>query len=408
MNAAAYQQSLGCVHCGLCLPVCPTYKVLGLETDSPRGRIYLMRAIAEGRVQDAAAVRVHLDQCLGCRACETACPSGVHYGQLLESVQGELASTHPRRGLRARLVRWLLRHVLARQRRLRLAFAVARAAEVLGLRWLATRLAVLPRSMAMLAPPVPPAAERAPLPTGLHRPVGASRGRVALFTGCVMEGLFGRINRATLQLLLANGFEVEVPPAQRCCGALHAHAGDLATARELAAANVAAFAGAEVVVNNSAGCGCAMKEYGHLLGVEEGAAFAAKCRDISELLAGRGLQATPAPRRARVAYDDPCHLCHGQGVRSEPRALLQQVPGLELVPHARPEDCCGSAGIYNLMQPQLAVEIGRRKAESLAASGAELVATGNPGCMLQIAAHLRAAGSTARVVHPVELLLPPA
>jgi glycolate oxidase iron-sulfur subunit len=367
-----------------------------------------MRAIAEGRVQDAAAVRVHLDQCLGCRACETACPSGVHYGQLLESVQGELASTHPRRGLRARLVRWLLRHVLARQRRLRLAFAVARAAEVLGLRWLATRLALLPRSMAMLAPPVPPAAERAPLPTGLHRPVGASRGRVALFTGCVMEGLFGRINRATLQLLLANGFEVEVPPAQRCCGALHAHAGDLATARELAAANVAAFAGAEVVVNNSAGCGCAMKEYGHLLGVEEGAAFAAKCRDISELLAGRGLQATPAPRRARVAYDDPCHLCHGQGVRSEPRALLQQVPGLELVPHARPEDCCGSAGIYNLMQPQLAVEIGRRKAESLAASGAELVATGNPGCMLQIAAHLRTAGSTARVVHPVELLLPPA
>jgi glycolate oxidase iron-sulfur subunit len=400
-------RTLDCVHCGLCLPVCPTYRVLGLETDSPRGRIYLMRALAEGRVADAAAIRPHLDQCLGCRACETACPSGVRYGEILETVRSETERSEPARGLRAFLVRFLLWHVLARQRRLRAAFALGRLAERFGLRWLATKLGVLPRAMAELAPAIPPARERAPLPTGLHRAHGPARGRVALFTGCVMEPLFGRVNRATLELLLANGFDVEVPAAQGCCGALLVHAGQADKARILAERNVAAFAGATIVINNSAGCGCAMKEYGHLLGTAAGAAFAAKCRDVSEFLGREGLQARPAARAVKVAYDDPCHLCHGQGVRSEPRALLRQVPGLELAAHARPEDCCGSAGIYNLLQPDLAGEIGRCKAESLIASGAELCATGNPGCMLQIGSWLRRAGSPMRVVHPVELLLPP-
>lgn len=406
---AAYTRSLDCVHCGLCLPVCPTWQVTGVETESPRGRVYLMRALAEGRVAEPDAIRPFLDHCLDCRACETACPSGVRYGELLESTRAAMERAAPRRGAAAWLVRTLLWHVVARQRRLRWAFAGLRAAEVFGLRWLATRLRLLPRSIAELAPPVPPGRERRPLATGLHvPPPGVKRRgvRVALFTGCVMEPLFGRVHRATLQVLLANGFEVQVPAAQRCCGALLVHAGQPDRARELARANVAAFAEVDVVVDNAAGCGCAMSDYGHLLGDEAGAAFARRRRDVCAFLAGEGLTAPPAECRARAAYDDPCHLCHGQGVRAEPRTLLAQVPGLELVPHARAEECCGSAGIYNLLQPALAGAIGRRKIDSLLAANVDLVLTGNPGCMLQIDSHLRRAGHLRPVRHPIELLVP--
>jgi len=406
-TADAWARTLDCVHCGLCLPACPTYRVLGLETDSPRGRIYLMRALGEGRIGDVGVVRTHLDRCLDCRACETACPSGVRYGAILEHARAEIERTAPARGLRARLARLLLRHVLVHQRRLRAAFAFAALAERLGLRRLARALGLLPGSADALLPRIPARGARAPLRPGLHRPAGASRGRVGLFTGCIMEPVFGHVNRATLALLLENGFEVEVPAAQRCCGALLAHMGLADDARALARANAAAFAHCTVVVNNAAGCGAALKESGGLLGDDAGRAFAAKCRDVCELLDAEGLLRAPAPRQTTVAYDDPCHLCHAQGVREAPRRLLAKVEGLQLVPHARPEDCCGSAGIYNLLQPELAAEIGRRKAESLAAAGVRLVATGNPGCMLQIRAALRAIGSDAEVVHPVQLLLPP-
>ena len=408
-DRSAYARSLDCVHCGLCLPVCPTHQVLGVEADSPRGRIYLMRALAEGRVEDPEAIRPFLDRCLDCRACETACPSGVRYGELLEATRAELQRLPAKRDLRARLAGVLTWHVLARQGRLRVAFALLRAAEAIGLRRLATWLRLLPASLARLLPDLPPRRDRRPLPAGLHLPPAGVRRRgvrVALFTGCVMEQMFGRVNRATLRVLLANGFDVDVPAAQRCCGALLVHGGRPDRARELARANVAAFADHEVIVNNAAGCGCTLKEYGHLLGDEAGAAFAAKNRDITEFLAAAGLSAIPAERRLRVAYDDPCHLCHGQGVRSQPRALLAQVPGLEVVPHAQPEDCCGSAGIYNLLQPELAADIGRRKAASLVAAGVQMVVTGNPGCMMQIDGHLRSAGHPLPVVHPIELLQP--
>lgn len=410
-GAAAYPRTLDCVHCGLCLPVCPTHQVLGVEADSPRGRIYLMRALAEGRVQDPAAIRPFLDRCLDCRACETACPSGVRYGEILEATRAELERAAPSRAPANRLAGWLLWHVVARQRRLRFVFWLLRAAELCGLRWLGTKLGIVPRAVAELAPPVPPGRERRPLPTGLHRPPPGVRRRdveVALFTGCIMEPMFGRVNRATLQLLLANGFDVRVPAAQRCCGALLVHAGQPERARRLARENVAAFAGADAVINNSAGCGAALKEYGHLLGTADGAAFAAKCRDVSEFLAAEGLTATPAARPARAVYDDPCHLCHGQGVRRQPRDLLRQVPGLELVEAERAEDCCGSAGIYNLLQRELAAEIGTRKVARLLRTDAALVVTGNPGCMLQIDGHLRRSGSPKPVLHLVELLLPPA
>jgi glycolate oxidase iron-sulfur subunit len=408
-DVAAYTRSLDCVHCGLCLPTCPTYQVLGVEADSPRGRIYLMRALAEGRVQDPQAIRPFLDRCLDCRACETACPSGVRYGEILETTRGRMEEQRPQRGLAAWLVRTLLWHVVARPRRLRAVFGLLRFAQRSGLQWLAAKLRLVPAHLLAIAPPVPAASERRPLPTGLHMPpAGVTRRgvRVALFTGCIMEPMFGRVNRATLQLLLQNGFDVDVPPAQGCCGALLVHAGQPERAKVLAAANVRAFASADVVINNSAGCGCAMKEYGHLLATDDGARFAAKCRDISEFLAEAGLTATPAPLAARAAYDDPCHLCHGQGVRTEPRRLLAQVPELTLVAHDRPEDCCGSAGIYNLLQPAVAEPIGQRKAAALAAAKVDLVVTGNPGCMMQIQSHLKRAGLSIPVRHPVELLLP--
>lgn len=407
---SSYTRTLDCVHCGLCLPHCPTHQVLGVEADSPRGRIYLMRALAEGRVEDPQSIRPFLDRCLDCRACETACPSGVRYGEILEATRAELETKQPKRGIAAWLTRNLLWHVVAKQRRLRWMFALLRAAEVLGLRWLATKLRLMPKAMAALAPPVPPAAERRPLPTGLHKPPATAKPRhqrVALLTGCVMEPMFGRVNRATLAVLLANGFEVHIPKAQRCCGALLVHAGQPDRARTLAAANVAAFADDDIVLNNSAGCGCALKEYDHLLGTPAGAAFAAKCRDISEFLAAEGLTATPAERHIRAVYDDPCHLCHGQGVRQQPRELLQQVPGLELVQMPTSEDCCGSAGIYNLLQPELAAQIGMQKASNLSKCGAEMIVTGNPGCMMQIDSHMRRSGHNVPIRHPIELLLPP-
>jgi glycolate oxidase iron-sulfur subunit len=407
-HRSAYDLTLDCVHCGLCLPACPTYKELGAETDSPRGRIYMVRALAEGRLDDTKSVQHHLNRCLDCRACETTCPSGVQYGAILESTRADLEKKHPTRGLRAFMQRLLLRHVVIHQRRLRAVSFVVRAAERVGLRWLARKVGVLPAKVDALAPHMPSAKRRRPLPTGIHSPRSKPRGRVGLFTGCVMEPMFGDVNRATLQLLLANGFEVVVPAAQRCCGALLVHAGLPEDARPLAEANLAAFRDVDIVVNNSAGCGCMLREYEELLGSAAAAEFSAKCRDISEFLADVGLQAKPGPvpTGTRAAYDDPCHLCHGQGVRAQPRALLRQVPGLELVNHGNPEDCCGSAGIYNLMQPELAAEIGRKKADSLMAADVHLVVTGNPGCMIQIGAHLRQRGNAPKVVHPVELLLP--
>lgn len=407
MNATVdfYTRSLDCVHCGLCLEACPTYSVLGLEPDSPRGRIYLMRAMAEGRITDVATIRPHLDQCLDCRACETACPSGVRYGHILETVKADLATSAPQRGFVPWLTRTALAKLVARQRRLRWFFAFARAAEVVGLRRLAVAIGLLPKTMDALVPRVPRRAERRPL-RGTFRPRSNPRGRVALFTGCVMEQVFGRINAQTKDLLVANGFEVVVPDTQACCGALLIHNGQIEAARELAARNVTAFAGFDHVVTNSAGCGAALREYGELLATDAGAALGESCVDVTAFLAERGLSATPARRDVTVAYDAPCHLCHAQRVHDAPLELLRQVPGLRLAPNPRAEDCCGSAGIYNLLHPKLAGEIGRRKAADLVATGADVVATGNPGCMMQIGAHLRAAASSQRVVHPVELLLP--
>jgi len=400
---AILERSLDCVHCGLCLPSCPTYRETGRETSSPRGRIYLMRGIAEGRLPAGDVLAEEAYLCLGCRACETACPSGVRFGSMLELARAEVERAGLRRGLAPRLERLLLRGVVARPRRLRLALDLLRLAQRLGLDRLAARL--LPGSVGELrplAPRVPPRRERRPLPE--RTPArGERRGSVALLTGCIASELFAEVNAATARVLARNGFEVRAPRAQACCGALHAHAGDPDFARALARRNLAAFAGAETLVVNSAGCGAALRELGEWL-PGEGEALASKVRDVSEFLEERGLGEAPGPLRARVCYDDPCHLVHGQRISQAPRRLLARIPGLELVPHDDPSSCCGAAGIYNLTHRAMSRAVLERKLRSLAAADPEWIATGNPGCLMQLRAGVAAAGLRARVVHPIELL----
>jgi Fe-S oxidoreductase len=364
-----------------------------------------MRAFAEDRLEAPEAIQPHIDRCLGCRACETACPSGVEYGRILEEQRAELEERWPDKSFKSRIRRALLRHVVAHQGRLRVAFYLARLAELTGVRALMRGIGLLSRDADALLPRLPPARERRSI-AGIHRPEGEPRKRVHLFTGCLMEQVFGRINRLTVELLTANGFEVVVPREQGCCAALHLHSGMARDAAQLAERNLHAFADAEVIINNSAGCGASLREYGAILQTEQAKALSEACRDICEFLAEEGLSATPRPFPKRVTYDAPCHLEHGQAVVDAPLSLLRQVPEIELLVNPSSSRCCGSAGIYNLLQPELANRIGQEKSESLMTVGAEYVATGNPGCMLQIAKQLNAAGSTTRVLHPVEILLP--
>jgi glycolate dehydrogenase iron-sulfur subunit len=400
--AAAMPGIETCVHCGFCLQSCPTYVNLQDENDSPRGRIVLMRSLVEGAIAvDDPDVRTHIDRCLGCRACETACPSGVPYGQLLEATRATL--------IRARPLPPVARTILgifARPWLLGIALAFSRLARATGLPALFARLpGRLGFASAMLA------STRRPLAEGSYAPRGdGSRGSVAILEGCVMRGLFAETNRATARTLAHNDYRIVAAAGQQCCGALHAHAGEVDAARRLARANIAAFeaSGAERIAVNAAGCGALMKEYGHLLADDPAWAvraerFAARVRDVSELLAAAG----PRPGGAlamQVAYDAPCHLLHAQRISAPPLAVLGAIPGLELVPLVDADQCCGSAGIYNLVEPETSNAVLDPKLRHIAASGARWVATGNPGCLMQIGAGLRRAGIEARAVHPVELL----
>ncbi|MGH7324693.1 MAG: (Fe-S)-binding protein [Candidatus Rokuibacteriota bacterium] len=388
-----------CVHCGICLPQCPTYRVLGEEMDSPRGRLYLMRAAAEGRLEPSPGFARHLDLCLGCRACESACPSGVPFGSLLETVRGQL--TRRRLTSQPRILSRLVYALFPRPRLLGFAFRVLRLYQRSGLARLAHALGALRplRRLAVmeaLLPTVPaPAALPATIPA--HDP---RRGRVGLLTGCVQRHLFPGVNRDTAQLLSLVGWEVVVPPGQGCCGALDLHGGRLDVFRARARALAACFTDVDWVVTNAAGCGSAMKEYGHW--ADELAPFAARVRDVSELLADAPL---PVGRLETTAtYHDACHLAHGQQIRAAPRALLARIPGLRLVPLADSELCCGSAGVYNLLEPAVAERLLDMKVSRIVETGARVVATGNPGCLLQIAHGCRRRGLDVEVVHPVELL----
>jgi glycolate oxidase iron-sulfur subunit len=392
-----------CVHCGICLPQCPTYRVLEEEMDSPRGRLYLMRAAAEGRASLTPGMARHLDLCLGCRACETACPSGVPFGRLLETTRAELARAGVRSPKSDHATQRALLAVFPRPARLAALAGALRLYQRSGAQAAVRRLGLLApfkrlRALETLLPSLPPAG--GPLPE-LTPARGKRRGRVGLLTGCVQSVFFPHVNRETARLLAAAGWEVVAPRGQGCCGALHLHAGQVDEFRAQASALMRAFpSDLDFVVVNAAGCGSAMKEYGHWL--EAAGEFSGKVRDISEVLAEAVLPLRELP--LTVTYHDACHLAHGQRVRAEPRALLRRIPGLRVVELAESEVCCGSAGVYNILEPEVAGELGRRKIERIRETGARVVVTGNPGCITQIAGEARRDGLTLEVLHPVELL----
>ncbi|WP_439643836.1 (Fe-S)-binding protein [Gemmatimonas sp.] len=406
-----------CVHCGFCLQACPTYVNLEDENESPRGRLVLMRRMLDGEIAlDDPDTAQHIDRCLGCRACETACPSGVPYGELLEATRATMA---PVRGtpLVAKLVLTVFRHHVL----LRAALAGARLFRATGLPRALARL--VPRRLgfplAMLASSAPtrlrmgaPAAAASP-PTA--RRAESPRRPVTMLEGCVMSGLFAHVNDATEQALSHNGFTSCATNGQRCCGALHAHAGDLESARALARENIVAFEhtfastpDAQVVVN-AAGCGAMLKQYGHLLHddphfAERAQRLADRTRDVSELLASVGPVAGPRSLDERVTHDPPCHQMHAQRIVRPPVQLLSAIPGIDLVPLEDADQCCGSAGIYNLVEPDTSDAVLAPKLARIKESHAELVATGNPGCLMQLGAGLILEGSDVRAVHPIELL----
>jgi glycolate oxidase iron-sulfur subunit len=378
-----------CVHCGFCLPACPTYTLWGEEMDSPRGRIHLMSLVEEGEIELDATVASHFDRCLGCLACVPACPSGVRYDILIPRARALRRERAPR-SLRQRVVEGGVLAAVARPRLLRtLAWPLA--------------LGVRPFP---LAPRVMPSDLRA-RPARVTHARGEVRMRAAMLEGCVQRVFFGRVNRAAAEVLAADGCEVSVPAGQGCCGALALHSGREEDARRLAQATIAALGGHDRVVVTAAGCGSAMKEYGDLLETDEAREFSASVRDVTELAAELGAQPAEdvSGRPLRVVYQDACHLRQAQGVVSQPRDLLRAIPGVELVEIEDADMCCGSAGIYNLLEPDTARELGSRKAAAILAARPDIIATANPGCALQIAAALRRAGHPGLpLVHPVELV----
>ncbi|HYT83794.1 MAG TPA: heterodisulfide reductase-related iron-sulfur binding cluster [Gemmatimonadales bacterium] len=392
-----------CVHCGFCLQACPTFLATGDEADSPRGRIELMRALERGELGPTDPILAfHLDRCLGCRGCEPVCPSGVRYAQGLEAARDLLTQ--------ARGVPWLPRAALWALTSAGVSQAVYRLARLLRATGLPRLLAGWGRfgfAMGMLASTTPKdgggrrKTAKPDTPAALRRPSPSSA--VLLFRGCVMQGLFAHVHDATVRTLAVNGYAVREVAGQVCCGALHAHAGLLEEARALARANVAAFGdGDEPIVVNSAGCGALMKEYGHL--ADGGDRFSSRVRDVTELLAANGGPVPGAPLDVHVAYDPPCHLLHAQRVADPPLRVLAAIPVLQVVPVPGAAECCGSAGLFTLVEPEMSRAVLNPKLERLREAAPQVVATGNPGCLMQLGAGLAAAGIRAAVRHPVELL----
>lgn len=401
-----------CVHCGFCLPTCPTYLIDGEEMDSPRGRIYLMDLAQRGEIPLDRTMAGHIDSCLGCLACVTACPSGVQYDLLLEATRPQLERHVPRTRL-DRLVRRGIFAVFPYPARMRAAAVLGVLYRRLGLRRLAHSLGIMNRMPAQLRaaedllPPVPVRSLFRRLPATAPAS-GETRLRVAMLEGCAQRVLFGDVNAATMRVLAAEGCEVVVPQGQQCCGALNLHAGleDDAAARARRLIDTFEQARADVVVVNVAGCGSSMKEYGQLLRddpayAERAARFAASVRDVNELLAELEPRAPRHPVRAKVAYHDACHLANAQRIRKQPRDLLRAVPGVEVTDIPEADICCGSAGIYNLVQPDAAEELGRRKAAHIESTAPDVIATANAGCLLQVRRFL---SEDIPLVHPIEIL----
>ena len=389
----------------MCLPSCPTYRVLGSEMDSPRGRIYLMRALDEGRARITDTFSEHMFRCLDCRACETACPSGVHFGQMMEDTRADIVRQRPAHWM----ARLMLRHVFPHPRRFHVLSRLMQIYQHSGLQTAVrtTRLLnVFAPAMAKAEALMPDLPVESGLELGKTYPAEGERaGTVAFFAGCVMNSMLGSVNRASVRLLNAAGYDVIVPAGQVCCSALANHAGLRDTAIEAARSNTKAFADPkiEAIVVNAAGCGAMLKEYPHI--AEGSGGFSARVKDIAEFLAGTRLTSRlKVPLKKRVGYDDPCHLIHGQRVKSEPRQLLKAIPEIEFVEVEGADQCCGSAGIYNIVENELSMSILDAKMEQIRRAHIEVLATGNPGCMFQLRYGARRAGLSLEVVHPIELL----
>ncbi len=405
-----------CVHCGFCLPACPTYASWGDEMDSPRGRIDLMKGLNDGAISLDATVLGHVDACLGCMACVTACPSGVRYDLLIETTRARIEAAAPRSPA-DRAFRALIFALFPYPERLRVLALPLIVYAASGLQRLVRRsglLRHLPPRLAQLDALLPPLKigdlRRDPAPFTAAKS-GAARAKVGLVAGCVQRAFFPNVNAATVRVLSAEGCDVSVPAAQGCCGALSLHSGRLDEAKRFARALIERFEGAplETIVVNAAGCGSTLKEYGELLAgepayAERARAFSAKVRDVSEFLATLEPQAPRGRIERRVAYHDACHLAHAQRVREAPRTLLRSIPGLELVEIPQGEMCCGSAGTYNLFEPASAREIGERKCDNVMSVAPEVLASANPGCTLQITSIARERGATLAAAHPIELL----
>lgn len=393
-----------CVHCGLCLQNCPTYLETGLETESPRGRLYLMRARAEGRISATENFLGHIELCLLCRNCEAVCPSGVPYGRIMQAERAEVLASR-RQPLWERALRWaVFRWLLPEPSRIGPLARLLRLYQSSGLRLGRALPGPLGQMEAML-PSLSGSffgSEPATVPAQ-----GTKRGRVALFGGCVMPYLFGEVNAATARVLARNGYEVVVVPGATCCGSLHEHSGEREGAQELARRNIEVFLKADIdaVIVNAAGCGATLKEYDELLeGDPRAKEFSEKVYDISEFLAKAEVEPPKGSVPLKVTYQDSCHLAHAQRITRQPRALLRSIPGVELVEMRAPDQCCGSAGVYNITQQDLSGRLLESKMEDVAGTGAEVVVTANPGCMLQLSVGMRRAGLRGRVAHVVEVL----
>lgn len=401
------KKALACIHCGLCLGSCPTYLETGNENDSPRGRIYLMRAVQDGRLPVGETAVRHIDLCLGCRACEAACPSGVHYGELLEHTRDHLEHRHQRSWFQTFLRRVAIEKIFPFPERMEVALAPARVLKTLRVekflpKFLRETLALLPEKMtASHLPPIVPAA-------------GERKSRVGFISGCVMSLMFGETNENSVKLLTRAGCEVHTPREQVCCGALYAHSGQLELARECARKNIAAFErlNLDAIIINAAGCGSTLKEYGALLSndpawADRAAKFAAKVKDLTECLTAKQNPESRIPNLelGRVTYHDACHLCHAQRISKPPRDLVKSVTGANFVELPESDVCCGSAGSYNLTEPEMAERLQRRKTDNILKTGAKTVVTTNPGCLLQIQAGLKKAGATnVQAIHIADFL----
>ncbi len=405
-----------CIHCGLCLDKCPTYRTLGTEMDSPRGRIYLIKAVDEERLQMTPSFVDHMYLCLDCRACETACPSHVEFGDLMERARGQIERHIPRTWQERWLRRLVFAHLFPYPRRLELMFQGLKVYQRSGLQALVRRLGLfklMPErlgQMEAMTPQLPSRAFTRSVPDVIQGQAPVTK-RVGFFSGCVMNLFQADIHHASSRVLQANGCDIWTCKQQVCCGALHMHAGERDLARDLARRNIDAFEqqNVDVIINNAAGCGAQLKTYGELLEADPAYAerakqFSTKVQDIAEFLAQEPLRGPLGSVPKRVAYDDPCHLVHAQRIRQQPRDLLSQVPGLELIPFTDAEFCCGAAGIYNLTHHDMSMRILERKMEHLQAASPDVIATGNPGCMMQLQTGVQQAQLDIPVVHPMTLL----